>query len=188
IEITALTKAFRTSTERSGYCAIGSAKTNVGHLDAAAGVAGLIKAVLALKHRQLPPSLHFQEANPEIDFPATPFYVNTQLRDWTSQGPRRAGVMSTGMGGTNACIVIEEAPEPAISIDTGSPQLLLLSAKTETALDHATTHLKEFLSSNDALNIRDVAYTLQIGRKEFSYRRSLVCADREDAVTTLGQL
>src|SRR5437016_2868036 len=99
IEVRALTKAFRTFTQRSGYCAIGSVKTNVGHLDAAAAVTGIIKTVLALQHRQLPPSLHFTEANPEIDFARTPFYVNTRLRDWTSDGPRRAGVMSTGMGG-----------------------------------------------------------------------------------------
>src|SRR5205814_4443571 len=101
IEIRALTKAFRTFTQRSGYCAIGSVKTNVGHLDAAAAVTGIIKRILALQHRQLPPSLHSTEANPELDFARTPFYVNTRLRDWVSEGPRRAGVMSTGMGGTN---------------------------------------------------------------------------------------
>src|SRR2546430_3648889 len=119
IEIRALTKAFRTSTPRSGYCAIGSVKTNVGHLDAAAGVAGILKTVLALKHRQLPPRLHFSEPNPEIDFPSTPFYVNTQLPEWTSEGPRRAGVMSTGMGGTNAHVVLEEAPELPVSTKIG---------------------------------------------------------------------
>src|SRR5262245_2528205 len=111
IEVSALTKAFRASTQRSGYCAIGSVKTNVGHLDAAAAVAGIIKTVLALKHRRIPPSLHFDEPNAEIDFSTTPFYVNTQLREWTSDGPRRAGVMSTGMGGTNAHVVLEEAPD-----------------------------------------------------------------------------
>ena len=185
IEIRALTKAFRTFTQRSGYCAIGSVKTNVGHLDAAAGVAGIIKTVLALKHRQLPPSLHFSEANPEIDFPTTPFYVNTRLREWTSDGPRRAGVMSTGMGGTNAHVVLEEAPEPAASTHASSPHLLILSAKTETALDQATHRLREFLNRNDSVNMSDVAYTLQIGRKAFPHRRSLVCADREDAITAL---
>jgi len=159
IEIMALTKAFRTSTQRSAYCAIGSAKTNVGHLDAAAGVAGVIKTVLALKHRQLPPSLHFHEANPEIDFPATPFYVNTHLRDWTSDGPRRAGVMATGMGGTNAHVVLEEAPEPGESTHARPPHLLILSAKTETALDEATRRLREFLNRNDSVNMSDVAYT-----------------------------
>ena len=112
IEIRALTKAFRSSTERTGFCAIGSAKTNIGHLDAAAGMAGLIKTVLALQHRQLPPSLHFSRPNPEIDFGSTPFFVNTRLTPWKSiGGPRRAGIMSTGMGGTNAHVVLEEAPE-----------------------------------------------------------------------------
>src|SRR5262245_17154451 len=106
IEIRALTKAFRNFTPRSGYCAIGSVETNVGHLDAAAAVTGIIKTVLALKHRKLPPSLHFSEANPEIDFADTPFYVNTHLADWASDGPRRAGVMSTGMGGTNAHLIL----------------------------------------------------------------------------------
>ncbi|PYK01940.1 MAG: hypothetical protein DME23_02920 [Verrucomicrobia bacterium] len=187
IEIMALTKAFRTSTQRSSYCAIGSVKTNVGHLDAAAAVTGIIKTVLALEHRKLPPSLHFSEANPEIDFPSTPFYVNTQLRDWTSDGPRRAGVMSTGMGGTNAHVVLEEAPEPQVSTNASAPHLLILSARTETALDQATHRLREFLNSNGPVNMSDVAYTLQIGRKALPHRRCLVCADREDAVTALGQ-
>lgn len=188
IEIRALTKAFRTFTQRSGYCAIGSVKTNVGHLDAASAVAGIIKTVLALKHRQIPPSLHFREANPEIDFPNTPFFVNTQLREWTSDGPRRAGVMSTGMGGTNAHVVLEEAPEPRDTTNGTPPHLLILSAKTETALDQATNRLREFLNRKDSVNMSDVAYTLRIGRKAFPYRRCLVCADREDAVTTLGQV
>ncbi len=138
IEVKALTKAFRASTERSGYCAIGSVKTNIGHLDAAAGVAGLIKTVLALEHRQLPPTLHFKEANPEIDFATTPFYVNTRLLNWTSDGPRRAGVMATGMGGTNAHVVLEQAPESAATANASGAQVLVLSAKTETALDQAT--------------------------------------------------
>src|SRR5467141_4144586 len=130
VEIRALTKAFRTFTQRSGYCAIGSVKTNVGHLDAAAAVAGMIKTILALKHRTLPPSLHFNQANPEIDFERTPFYVNTQLRKWTSDGPRRAGVMSTGMGGTNAHILFEEAPELQQGSHIGSSHLLILSARS----------------------------------------------------------
>jgi len=187
IEIRALTKAFRTFTQRSGYCAIGSVKTNVGHLDAAAAVTGIIKTVLALKHRQIPPTLHFREANPEIDFPNTPFFVNTQLREWTSDGPRRAGVMSTGMGGTNAHLVLEEAPELPATTDASPSHLLILSAKTETALDQATDRLRAFLKRKDSLNMSDVDYTLQTGRKAFPYRRFLVCVDREDAVTTLGQ-
>jgi len=187
IEIRALTKAFRSFTPRSGYCAIGSVKTNVGHLDAAAAVTGIIKTVLALKHRQVPPSLHFDQANPEIDFSTTPFYVNTRLREWTSDGPRRAGVMSTGMGGTNAHVVLEEAPEPGVSTHAGSPHLLILSARTATALDRATLRLRDFLTRHDSVNLSDVAHTLRIGRKAFPHRRYLVCADREDAVSVLQQ-
>ena len=163
-------------------------KTNVGHLDAAAAVTGIIKTVLALEHRQLPPSLHFTEANPEIDFPTTPFYVNSKLRDWTSDGPRRAGVMSTGMGGTNAHLVLEEAPA-ARAASTGvarAPHLLVLSAKTETALDQTTDRLGAFLSAHDSVSMSDVAYTLQVGRKALPHRRYLVCSDREDAVAALG--
>ena len=214
IEVRALTKAFRTFTERRSFCAIGSVKTNVGHLDAAAAVTGIIKTVLALEHRQLPPSLHFTEANPEIDFSATPFFVNTELRDWTSDGPRRAGVMSTGMGGTNAHVVLEEAPDggrtgvrpwsvPAPSllrpcpvpgpspicpcpVPGPSPHLLVLSAKTETALDEATDRLGAFLSTNESVSVRDVAYTLHVGRKALPHRRYLVCSNREDAIAALG--
>lgn len=185
IEVSALTKAFRTSTQRSVYCAIGSVKTNVGHLDAAAAVTGIIKTVLALKHRQLPPSLHFTERNPEIDFPATPFYVNTHLQPWNGLGPRRAAVMSTGMGGTNACIILEEAPAGRGVHAEPSPHLLILSAKTETALDQATHRLREFLTRNDSVNLGEVAYTLQLGRKMFPYRRSVVCSDREEAMSAL---
>ena len=187
IEIRALTRAFRTFTNRSGYCAIGSAKTNVGHLDAAAAVTGIIKTVLALTHRQIPPSLHFSKANPEIDLANTPFYVNNRLRDWDSVGPLRAGVMSTGMGGTNAHLVLEEAPQQSESVDRNPPYLLLLSAKSATALDQTTSRLREFLSCNRSVNMGDVAYSLRNGRKEFPNRRYLICTDRDDAIKTLGQ-
>lgn len=187
VEIRALTKAFRTFTQRSGYCAIGSVKTNVGHLDAAAAVAGMIKTILALKHRTLPPTLHFSQANPEIDFKSTPFYVNTQSRKWTSDGPRRAGVMSTGMGGTNAHVVFEEAPESQQNPRKDSPQLLILSAKSEMALEHTTDRLRKFLERNNSVNMSDAAYTLQVGRRTFPYRRCLVSASREDAIAALGK-
>jgi acyl transferase domain-containing protein len=179
IEVSALTKAFRTFTQRSGYCAIGSVKTNVGHLDAAAAVTGILKTVLALKHRQLPPSLHFSEPNSEIDLARTPFYVNKQLQDWPGETPPRAAVMSTGMGGTNACVILEAAPERASTPATHTPHLLILSAKTEAALEQATRHLQEFLKRSDA-DLGNVAYTLQMGRKAFPHRRFLVCHDRED--------
>jgi acyl transferase domain-containing protein len=186
IEVSALTKAFRTATRRSGYCAIGSVKTNVGHLDAAAAVTGMIKTVLALKHRELPPSLHYREPNPEIDFPSTPFYVNTQLRGWTSVDSRRAIVISTGMGGTNACVVLEEAPAAPKVAPNETPQLLILSATSESALDKATQRLREFLMDNESIDIADAAYTLQMGRKEFSHRTCVVAKDREDAITALS--
>jgi acyl transferase domain-containing protein len=185
IEMRALTKAFRTFTRRTGYCAVGSVKSNVGHLDAAAAVAGIIKTVLALEHRQLPPTLHYSEANPEIDFASTPFFVNTRLRDWTSEGPRRAGVMATGMGGTNAHVVLEEAPAAGASADAGPPHLLVLSAKSEEALDQATHRLLDYLAVDASANLADVAHTLQVGRKAFAHRRCLVCDDRNDAVATL---
>ena len=130
IEVFALTKAFRNFTQRKGFCAIGSVKTNVGHLDAAAGMAGIIKTAMALKHRRIPPTLHYTKPNPEINFPETPFYVNAQAMEWNrGVEPRRAGVMSTGMGGTNAHVVLEEAPAAVPVKDSGIPQVLILSAE-----------------------------------------------------------
>jgi amino acid adenylation domain-containing protein len=146
VEVAALTRAFRTGTDPSGYCALGSVKTNIGHLDTAAGVAGLIKTVLALEHRQIPPSLHFQQPNPQIDFAASPFYVNTALADWPAgDSPRRAGVSSFGVGGTNAHAVLEEAPPVAAPEPDHRPQLLVLSARTPAALEAATERLAAFL-------------------------------------------
>jgi len=187
VEISALTKAFRNFTQRSGYCAIGSVKSNVGHLDAAAAVAGMIKTILALKHRTLPPSLHFNQANPEINFESTPFYVNTQSRRWLSDGPRRAGVMSTGMGGTNAHVVFEEAPalQPASRVE--SSHLLIFSAKSPAALNQATQRVREFLERNDSVNMNDVAHTLRVGRRAFPHRRYLVSTGREDAIAALAE-
>ncbi len=187
IEIAALTKAFRTYTDQKGFCAIGSVKTNIGHLDAAAGIAGLIKTVLALKHKQIPASLHFEEPNPEIDFANTPFYVNNTLSEWKSSShPRRAGVTSLGMGGTNAHVVLEETPViESSSSDSRPRQLLLLSAKTETALDTATTNLAEYLQQHPDVKLADVAYTLQMGRQTFNHRRFVVCQNRDDVLTIL---
>lgn len=193
IEIEALTQAFRASTEKKAFCAIGSVKTNIGHLDTAAGVAGLIKTVLALRHKLLPPSLHFDAPNPKIDFANSPFYVNTKVSEWKSEPfPRRAGVSSFGIGGTNAHVILEEAPTAQMR-DIGSGhsrpwQLLLLSAKTSSALDTATKNLLDHLKQHPDLNLADVAYTLGVGRREFNYRRMLVCHDFEDAVNTLEAL
>ncbi|NEP63328.1 MAG: type I polyketide synthase, partial [Symploca sp. SIO2G7] len=187
IEIRALENVFRASTQKKGFCGIGSVKTNIGHLNSAAGATGLIKTVLALKHKQIPPSLHFENPNPEIDFANSPFYVNTQLSEWKANGtPRRAGVSSFGFGGTNAHVVLEEAPVIEPSGKSRPWQLLLLSAKTSSALDTATTNLSQYLHSE--LNLADVAYTLQVGRRAFNYRRILVCQDIEDAKNAISTL
>ena len=189
IEIKALTKAFRTSTRKQGFCAIGSVKTNVGHLDAAAGIAGLIKTILALKHKQIPPSLHFEQPNPQIDFANSPFYVNNTLSEWkTGRIPRRAGITSLGFGGTNAHVILEEAPSIEASNPGRTHKLLILSAKTSSALETATVNLANYLEQYPELNLADVAYTLAVGRQTFNHRRILVCHDIEDAVKTLHPL
>jgi acyl transferase domain-containing protein/thioesterase domain-containing protein/acyl carrier protein len=185
IEIAALTRAFRESTERSGFCAIGSLKASIGHLDAAAGVAGFIKTVLSLEHKQVPPSLNFSQSNPLIDFEHSPFYVNTKLRDWESNGsPRRAGVTSLGIGGTNAHVILEEAPTSAPSGPSRLWQVLTLSAKSPAALDSMTRDLANHLEENSPA-IADVAFTGHTGRKAFRYRRAIVCADSSGAAKAL---
>jgi acyl transferase domain-containing protein/acyl carrier protein len=189
IEVAALTKAFRASTEAKGFCAIGSVKSNIGHLDKAAGVTGLIKTTLALKHGLLPPSLNFEEANPEIDFENSPFYVNTELSKWERNGkPRRAGINSLGLGGTNAHVVLEEAPEKEPSGESRSWQALVLSAKTGSALERMTENLADYLRRNPEVNLADVAYTLQLGRRVFNHRRAVVCQNHDQAAKALESL
>lgn len=190
IEIAALTQAFQAKTARKGFCAIGSLKTNVGHLDTASGVAGLIKTVLALRHRQIPPSLHFQRPNPKIDFAQTPFYVNTQLVEWQrGPSPRRAGVSSFGIGGTNAHVVVQEAPARAPAPALRPYQLLTLSARSRPALDMMAARLGEHLQAQPDLSLADVAYTSHVGRRAFSHRRAFICQDtREAAVQLAGAL
>jgi len=187
VEIAALSRAFSVSTQKRDFCAIGSVKTNIGHLDTAAGITGLIKTVLALKHKEIPPSLHFERPNPEIDFANSPFFVSTRLKPWSANGtPRRAGVSSFGIGGTNAHVIVEEAP-PTKGEESGSrpSHLLTLSAKTNSALETATANLAHFLSRNPEVELADVAYTLQVGRKEFNFRRALACWDYESAIKAL---
>ena len=187
IEVTALTQAFRLGTGRTGFCALGSVKTNVGHLDAAAGVTGFIKTVLALENRQIPPSLHFEEPNPKIDFAASPFRVNTELTEWRAGGaPLRAGVSSFGIGGTNAHAVLEEAPAAEPSGPSRGRQLLVLSARTEAALEAAAANLAGFLADNPGVSLPDVAYTLQVGRQRFEHRLALVCASAPEAAALLA--
>ena len=188
IEVAALTQAFRMSTKKKGYCALGSVKSNIGHLDTAAGVIGLIKTVLALEHKQIPASLHYQRANPEIDFENSPFFVNRELRTWEGPAPLRAGVSSFGVGGTNAHVIVEEAPQRKPSGPGRSAQLLVLSARTQAALDAATEKLATHLSQRKEDKLADVAYTLQVGRREFTHRQAVVCKTREEAVERLQRL
>ncbi len=186
IEMAALTKVFQAQTGKKQFCAVGSVKTNIGHLDAAAGVVGFIKTVLALEHKQLPPSLHFEQPNPEIKFENSPFYVSTILSDWqTTDTARRAGVSSFGIGGTNAHVVLEEAPCVAPGDVSRPSQLLVLSAKTESALQAATSRLGAYFSKHPETHLADAAYTLQVGRAELQYRRYFVCNTLHDAINGL---
>ncbi len=186
IEVAALTEAFRAHTDRSGYCAIGSVKTNIGHLDTAAGVASLIKATLALSHEAIPPTVHFEAPNPRIDMESSPFFVNAELRPWPAgDSPRRAGVSSLGVGGTNAHIILEEAPAVPPPADSRPLQLLTLSAKGPTALDAATANLADHLTDSPHLDVADVAHTLRTGRRQLEKRRFAVVADTADAAAVL---
>jgi acyl transferase domain-containing protein len=187
IEVAALTKAFRRSTQHKQFCAIGSVKTNIGHLDAAAGAAGLIKTTLALHHGQIPPSLHYSVPNPKLNLENSPFFVNATLRPWPpSPGePRRAGVSSFGIGGTNAHVVLEEAPQLPPSAPPRTGQLLVLSAKSPEALDAMSHRLSEKLKATPQLSLADIAFTLQVGRTEFAHRRAVVCDAIEDAIISL---
>jgi amino acid adenylation domain-containing protein len=190
IEVQALSRALAGARR----VALGSIKTNFGHLDAAAGVAGLIKTVLALEHRQIPPSLHYETPNPAIDFAGSPVYVNRTLAEWRSDGPRRAGVSSFGIGGTNAHAVLEEAPAAKTFLSSRPWHLLVLSARTEAALEAATQNLAEHfrglrgLRSQPDHNLADVAWTLQTGRKAFRHRRAVVCRETHDAAEALESL
>src|SRR5436305_6359005 len=192
IEMLALAEAFRAGASRQRSCALGSVKTNIGHLETAAGIAGLIKTALALDRRQIPPSLHFAQANPKIDFANGPFYVNTDLAEWRTAGrPRRAGLSSFGIGSTNAHVILEEAPAPAATTPAVRPfQLLALAARTPSALDAMTANLARHLEASpgadvanvaDIADIADVAYTLHVGRKAFQHRRAVVCPGDDPA-------
>jgi amino acid adenylation domain-containing protein len=187
IEIQAVTRAFREYTERRGFCAIGSVKSNLGHLDVAAGVTGLIKTVMALEHGEIPPSLHYEKPNPRIDFASSPVYVNAELAPWPDRDgePRRAGVNSFGLGGTNAHVVLEEAPEPEPASHARPFQLLTLSARTPEALAAAGSRLSAHLAEHPETDLADAAFTLAAGRRAFDVRQALVCRDAADAAACL---
>jgi phthiocerol/phenolphthiocerol synthesis type-I polyketide synthase E len=187
IEIAALRQVFQAGTSDRGFCRLGSLKANLGHLDAAAGVAGLIKTVLVLQHRELPPLVNFRQANPQLGLDSSPFMASAEAAPWPQgTAPRRAGVSSFGIGGTNAHVVLEEAPELVATPHGQSPQLLVLSARSEAALEAATLRLKEHLSVHAELDLRDAAWTLQAGRRAFTHRRAVVAATVADAVAALG--
>ncbi|WP_158619965.1 type I polyketide synthase [Corallococcus sicarius] len=187
IEVAALNQAFGGKETGAKRVALGSLKAAIGHLDAAAGVAGVVKTVLALKHGELPASPHFREANPVIDFDGGPFFVPSEPRPWKSpDGPRRAGVSAFGIGGTNAHVVLEEAPQaPAPAPSRRAWHVLPLSGRTPAALEEATTRLASYLDANPTLPLADVAYTLQVGRHAHEHRRAVVCRDTADARTAL---
>ncbi len=187
IEVAALTQAFRKGTKRSGFCRIGSVKTNIGHLDTAAGVASLVKATLALREKQMPPSLGFEKPNPTIDFESSPFVVNDRLRDWPrGASPRRAGVNSLGVGGTNAHVILEEAPARAPSGPSSRRwHLLTLSARSTGALQGNAVRLAEHLRASPTQPLADVAYTLHHGRRALERRRVVACESHEEGARLL---
>lgn len=188
IEVEALSQAYGAGEnhhEIGDNCALGSVKSNIGHLDTAAGVAGVIKVVQSLKHRQIPPTLHYQSSNPSIDFNNTPFYVNNALQPWHSDGPRRAGVSALGVGGTNAHLILEEAPEQSGS-DSRQRQVLVLSARSKSALQQACSRYVVHLQNSEQ-ELADIAYTAAIGRKAFSFRCSVAGASKDEIKVALEE-
>jgi FkbH-like protein len=185
IEIAALKKVFGQKSDNRQFCAIGSVKANIGHLDAAAGVAGLIKTVLALKNKQIPPSINFTLPNPELNMEQSPFYINTKLIDWETDGKSRiAGISSFGVGGTNAHCIVEESLSRNFYKSTKKYHPIVLSAKTKNALRQQQSNLKQFLNQTGG-NIADVAFTLLVGRKKYKYRSALFCNNIDEAIIKL---
>ncbi|CDK98842.1 conserved protein of unknown function containing polyketide synthase/Fatty acid synthase domain [Magnetospirillum gryphiswaldense MSR-1 v2] len=188
IEIEGLTDAFTGLGDRPGTCALGSVKSNVGHLLAAAGVAGAIKAMLAVERGQLPPTIHFQHMNEHINLSNTPFMVNTALRPWpTGDGPRRAGISAFGFSGTNAHVVVESAPAPAPGGVPG-PWVFTLSARNPDQLAAHAAALAHFITAHPGVDLGDVAHTLRVGRKALGRRAAFVAADRATLLRALDTL
>lgn len=186
IEIEALKRAY--GTREQHRCALGAVKANIGHLDAAAGIAGFIKTVLAIKNRELPPAINYTTPNPELHLEDSAFYVNTELTSWDNHGfPLRAGVSSFGIGGTNVHIILEEAPVRPVEATEHHPQLLVVSGRTPAALENNLRSLYDFLSHHQDVSIADVSYTLQVGRRPFEYREALTVASVAEAVAVLEE-
>jgi acyl transferase domain-containing protein/thioesterase domain-containing protein/acyl carrier protein len=187
VELMALTKVFGAQTSDKQFCTIGSVKTNIGHTDIAAGMASFIKTVLALKTKTIPATLNYTAPNEKIDFANSPFYVNSELKKWDfGPLPRRAGINASGIGGTNAFLVLEEYEKSPLENVSRPYQLLLLSAKTETALEQQTQNLIRSLEKIQTSNeLADIAFTLQVGRADFKYRKAIICNSVEDALAKL---
>ncbi len=188
IEIEGLALAFGEATQDTGFCTIGSLKSNVGHLVIAAGAAGVIKTAFALRENVIPGTVHFTAPNPSIDFASTPFVANAEADAWRcSPSPRRAGVSSFGVGGTNAHVVMEQAPEAPSSDAADGVQLLQLSARSPQALQQASEELSNWLGDHRQANLADIAWTLRHGRRAFPFRRAIAATDHGDAIRLLGQ-
>jgi acyl transferase domain-containing protein/acyl carrier protein len=188
IEIAALTQAFRATTPDVAFCRLGSLKANIGHLDTAAGVAGLIKAVLTLSHRRVPPLVNFRKANPHLGLESSPFTASAEGAEWPAGSlPRRAGVSSFGIGGTNAHVVLEEAPDPEPTVTARDAHLIVLSAKSATALEKMTANLGRSLASHPGQPLADLAWTLQVGRPAFAHRRALAATSTRQAADLLSR-
>ena len=185
IEVEALQRVFRTATERKQYCGIGSLKSNMGHLNTISGLAGMIKAALCVKHGEIPPSLHFENPNPKIDFDNSPFYVPTELMPWREPGPRRACISAFGIGGTNTEVIIEEPPTVVSGTTQKSVHVALVSAKTPSALDSACARLAEHLRAHPDEDIADICHTLASGRTLHAHARAVVCGTLEEATAAL---
>ncbi|KMQ51460.1 multi-domain non-ribosomal peptide synthetase [Chitinispirillum alkaliphilum] len=187
IEISALTQAFRKFTNKKGFCRAGSVKSNIGHLDTAAGIAGLIKTVMALKEKKIPPSINYEKPNPAISFESSPFIVNTQLTDWNgTDHPRRAGVGAMGVGGSNAYVILEEPPRLPSAEPDRKPSLFIWSAKNDSSLKSLSEKFVRFCTEKPDINSSDIAYTLQIGRNTFTHRQFYVGVGTDELAEALN--
>jgi acyl transferase domain-containing protein len=186
VEIAGLTQAYRRHTQDDGFCLIGSVKSNLGHCVIAAGATGLIKTAMALAEETLPASIHYRSPNPKIELDKSPFRVVDRLTAWPrGEAPRRAGVSAFGVGGTNAHVILEEAPVLPESSTATAPQLLKISARTRAGLEAAARRLADHLDRHPQVNLADVAYTLDVGRRAFAHRATVVAADAASAARAL---
>ena len=186
VEMKALTNVFRKDTQDKNYCAIGSIKANIGHLDAAAGITGLIKTTLALKNKQIPPCINFEEPNPELQIHKSPFYINTELKEWETNGkPRIAAVSAFGIGGTNAHCIVQEAPDNQSKPSQRKYHIIPVSAKTKAALNDIKNNLASYLSTNKC-NVADLAFTLLKGRKRYNYRSAVICGSQDEIIEKIA--